>query len=71
MLLLFMSGSTGGGAGGIDPPWKNHKTIWFLGNTGPDPPEKSQSYQTNIQNWAIIGQPAKRHLNGVSIAGRW
>ena len=35
------------------------------------PPEKSQSYQASIPCWAIIGQPAKRHLNGVSLAGWW
>ena len=29
-------------------------------------PLKSQSYQASIQCWAIIGPPAKRHLNGVS-----
>ena len=34
-------------------------------------PEKSQSYQASIPCWAIIGPPAKRHLNGVSLAGRW
>ena len=34
-------------------------------------PEKSQSYQASIQCWVIIGPPAKRHLNGVSLAGRW
>ena len=31
----------------------------------------SQSYQSSIQCWAIIGPVAKRHLNGVSLAGRW
>ena len=31
-------------------------------------PEKSQSYQANIQCWAIIGPPAKRHLNGFLLA---
>ena len=25
----------------------------------------------NRFNWAIIGSPAKRHLNGVSLACRW
>ena len=25
----------------------------------------------NHYKWAIIGSPAKRHLNGVSLAGRW
>ena len=29
----------------------------------PESPEKSQSYQASIQCWAIIGPPAKRHLN--------
>ena len=33
-------------------------------------PEKSQSYQASIQCWAIIGPPAKRHLNAVSLAGQ-
>ena len=33
-------------------------------------PEQLQSYQASIQFWAIIGTPAKRHLNGVSLAGR-
>ena len=27
----------GGGAGGPDPPLKNHKNEGFLSNTGPDP----------------------------------
>ena len=34
-------------------------------------PLKSQSYQSSIQCRAIIGPPAKRHLNGVSLAGHW
>ena len=38
-----------GRTGGPDPyPLKNHKNIGFLSNTGPDPPEKSQSYQARI-----------------------
>ena len=58
----------GGGQGsGPPPPLENHKNIGFLSNTGQDP-EKSQSYQARIQSWAIIGTPAKRHLNGVSLA---
>ena len=32
-------------------------------------PEKAQGYQASIQCWAIIGTPAKRHLNDVSLAG--
>ena len=31
------------------PPPINHKAIWFLSNTGPDPLKKSQSYQASIQ----------------------
>ena len=32
--------------------------------------EKSQSYQARIQRQAIICPPAKRHFNGVSLAGQ-
>ena len=50
-------------------PLKNHKNrvskqYWSRS------PEQSQSYQAEFQCWAIIGTPAKRHLNGVSLAGR-
>ena len=55
---------------GPPPPLKNHKNIGFLSKTGPDSPEKSQSFQASIQCWAIIGAQAKRNLNGVSLAGR-
>ena len=59
-----------GSIGGPDPPpLKNHKNIGFLSNTGPDPLKKN-SFQVSIQCWAIIGTPAKRHFNGVSLAGR-
>ena len=30
-------GGGGGGGQGSGPPLKNHKTIGFLSNTGPDP----------------------------------
>ena len=46
------------GTGGLDPPEKS-----FLCNTGPDPLKKSQSNQACVQCWAIIGSPAKLHLN--------
>ena len=60
----------GAGRGqGAGPP-ENHKNIGFVRKTGPDPMKKSQSYQASIQCWAIIGTPAKRHLKGVSLAGR-
>ena len=56
-----------------DPEWgisEKSQKYRFSGNTGPDP-LKLQSYQVSIQCWAIIGTPAKRHLNGFSLAGRW
>ena len=36
----------------------------------PGSPGKSQRCQAGIQCWAIIGPPAKRHLNGVLLPGR-
>ena len=55
------------GGQGVWTPLENHKNIGFLGNTGPDP---LKNHKASIQFWAIIGMPAKRHLNGVSLAGR-
>ena len=64
-----MCGS-GGGTGGPDPPPPvKYKNIRFLSNIVRIPLQ-SQSYQSSIQCWAIIGPPVKRHLNGVSLAGR-
>ena len=71
---VYMGGSRGGGVGGTGgsvPALKNYKNIGFHSNTGPaGSPEKSQDYQARIQCWAIIGMPAKRHLNGILLAGR-
>ena len=50
-----------GGSRGVDrgpDPLKNHKNIGFPSNIDPDP-LKPQSYQANIQLWAIIGTPAR------------
>ena len=69
MTRLISCADTEGGRGGgrgPDPLLKNYKNIRFLSNTGPYP-LKTQSYQSDIQCWAIIGPPAKRHLNGI----RW
>ena len=55
---------------GSGPPLENYKIIGFLINTCPDP-LKSQSYQSSIQCCTIIGPPAKRHWNCVSLARRW
>ena len=62
-----------GGRGGLTPPppLKNHKNIGLLSKTGPDLLKKSQSYRASFQCWAIIGTPAERHWNGVSLADRW
>ena len=65
-------GGGGGGAKGLDLPpplGKSQKYRVFFSNTGLDP-LKIVSYQASIQCWATIGMPAKRHLNGVSLAGR-
>ena len=57
------------GARGPDPhgqlqSYRVLKQYW------PGSPGKSQSYIASIQCSAIFGPPAKRHLNGVSLAGR-
>ena len=58
-----------GGETGSADPLKNHKNKGFLSIAGPDP-LTSQSYYFSIRCWAIIGTPAKHHLNGVPLAGR-
>ena len=73
-LLLLIRGcqcvfGSGGGTGGPDPPLENHKNIGFLAILVPIP-LKSLSYQASFQGWGIIDTAAKRHLNGVSLAGR-
>ena len=71
-LSLYMCGSRGGDGGSGPPPpvkksqkYRVSKQYWF------GSPEKSQSFQASIQCWANIGTPARRHLNGVSLVGRW
>ena len=54
-------------------PLKNRKNIGFLSNTGLDLlkfSKFSKLSEASIQWLAIIGTQAKRHLNGVSFAGR-
>ena len=66
----YMCGSRGGaGVPTPPPPLKNYKNIGFLSNTGRDP-LKNHKATKPIPRWAIIGPPAKRHLNGVSLACR-
>ena len=52
-----------------DPEVKIHKNIGFLSNTGPDPLKNHKATKPATM-LAIIGPPAKRHLNGVSLADR-
>ena len=66
----------GGGGGGSDPPpppRKMTKIKGFLSNTGPDPLENYKSFKRafNVFCWVIIGSPAKRHLDGVSLSSRY
>ena len=42
----------------------------FLSNTGLDPLKKHKTTKPAFKVLAIIGPPAKRHLNGVLLAGR-
>ena len=55
---------------GPPPPWKITKIKGSLAILV-QVPLKSQSHQSSIQCWATIVPPAKRHLNGVSLAVRW
>ena len=59
--ILCADPEEGTGGPAPPPPWKNHKSIRFSSNTGPDL-LKIRSYQASIQCWAINGTPAKRHL---------
>ena len=62
-----MRGSKGGqGSGAIF--LENFKVIEFLSNTGLDPLKNRKAIQASIHWKAIIGPPAKRHLND---DGQW
>ena len=60
-------GRVGGPVGGPDPDPENHKNIGSLSNTCPDPLKihKATKPVFIIENWTIIGPPAKSHFNGV------
>ena len=54
-----------------EPPLKNRKNAGLLSNTGPDPMKNHKAtILASMQCWAIISPPAKRHLNGIWLAGR-
>ena len=57
------------GGQGVPTPLKNHKLIGFPSNTGPDPLKNHKATKPAF-NGASIGPPAKRHLNGVSLASQ-
>ena len=68
MSVSYMRGPSGGRGSG--PPEKSQKykvSLQFWSRS----PERSRSYRASIQCWTIISTPAKRHLNGVLLAGRW
>ena len=67
-----MRGSRGGQVAWTPSSWKNTELYRISKQCNwSGSPEISQSNQASIQYWAIIGPPAKRHSNGVSLAGRW
>ena len=59
-----------GETGGPNPLPKQSQSYRVSKQYWSESPEKSQSYQASIQCLTIIGPPAKRHLNGVLLAGR-
>ena len=59
-----------GGTGPLPPPNTEKSQKYRVSLQYWSDLQKSQSYQTSIQCWAIVGPPAKRHLNGVTLAGR-
>ena len=60
----------GGGQGSGSPPGKHKAIGYFFLQYWSGSPRKLQSYQASSQCSAIIGPPAKRHLNGISLEGR-
>ena len=68
-LVLVAWADPGGGGAWVPDTLKNHINIGFPSNVDPDP-LKITKLPNQHSMWAIIGTPAKRHLNGVSQAGR-
>ena len=68
-----MGGSRGGGDRGSEPPppenyqeYRISLPYWSGSTVIP----QSYMHQASIRCWATIGPSAKRHLDGVSLAGR-
>ena len=51
----------GGGAGGPDPPMKNHRNIGFQSNSGPDPLKKHKATKPALN----VGPLAARTRNAI------
>ena len=51
----------GGGAGGPDPPLKNHKIIGFLSNSGPDPLKNHKATEPAYN----VGPSSARQRNAI------
>ena len=51
------------------PPEKSLKNIEFLSNTCPDPLKITKLPSQHSMLGTIMDPPAKRHLNGASLAG--
>ena len=65
--MIFIFSLLGGGKNSLlthVPLYRFPKEYWS------GPPGKSPRYPASIQYWAVIGTPAKRHLNGVLLTGR-
>ena len=50
-----------GGTGGPDPPLKNHKNIWFLCNTDPDPQKNHKATKPAFN----VGPSSARQQNAI------
>ena len=61
-----MCGSDGG-PGGRTPSLENHKSIGFLGKTGPDPMKNHKATKPAFN----VGPSSVRQRNGISMALRW
>ena len=54
--------------GGVGtPPLKNHKNVGLFSNTGPDSLKNHKTTKPAFNSGPLLA----RHLNGVSLAGRW
>ena len=58
------------GGQGVRTPLKNHKNIGFPSNIDPDPLKITKLPSQHLM-LGITGTPAKHHLNGVALTGRW